>query len=211
MTGSPKHGWAVWGAMAFLFLAGVTTAYWAEARGNPLLTTAGADQTVTRDVAGRQHGREGSPLRHREHARSSRPSTTDASCGAINGWHDSFTPIGGLVPLANIQLSEVVFGGVGAGLYGMLVYIILSVFIAGLMVGRTPEYLGQEDPGLRRADGDAQRPHLPAVDSRVHGDLVGVAELRDGEHPQSGTARPVRDPLRLLVGRRPTTGRRSAA
>ena len=74
MTGSPKHGWAVWGAMAFLFVAGVTTAYWAEARGNPLLTTAGADQTVTRDLVGRQHGRQGSPLRHREHARSSPPS-----------------------------------------------------------------------------------------------------------------------------------------
>jgi potassium-transporting ATPase potassium-binding subunit len=143
MTGSPKHGWAVWAAMAFLFLAGVTTAYWAEARGNPMLTAAGADQTVTaRSSGGNMEGKE---VRFGiANTALFATATTDASCGAINGWHDSFTPIGGLVPLANIQLSEVVFGGVGAGLYGMLVYIILSVFIAGLMVGRTPEYLGKK-------------------------------------------------------------------
>jgi K+-transporting ATPase ATPase A chain len=143
MTGSPKHGWAVWGAMAFLFAVGVTTAYWAEARGNPLLTAAGADQTATsRSSGGNMEGKE---VRFGiANSALFATVTTDASCGAINGWHDSFTPIGGLVPLANIQLSEVVFGGVGAGMYGMLVYIILSVFIAGLMVGRTPEYLGKK-------------------------------------------------------------------
>ena len=143
MTGSRRHGWAVWGAMAFLFLVGVTVAYWAEARGNPLLASAGADQSVS-DVApgGNMEGKEtrfgiaGTAL--------FATITTDASCGAINGWHDSFTPLGGLIPLANIQLGEVVFGGVGAGLYGVLVYVILSVFIAGLMVGRTPEYLGKK-------------------------------------------------------------------
>ena len=143
MTGSRRHGWAVWAAMAFLFLSGVTVAYWAEARGNPLLAAAGADQ-IASDLApgGNMEGKE---------ARFGIASTalfatatTDASCGAINGWHDSFTPLGGLVPLANMQLSEVVFGGVGAGMYGVLVYIILSVFIAGLMVGRTPEYLGKK-------------------------------------------------------------------
>src|SRR5215210_3450272 len=143
MTGSRGHGWAVWAAMAFLFLAGTSVSYWAEARGNPMLTTAGADQTVTgTSVGGNMEGKE---VRFGiANTALFATATTDASCGAINGWHDSFTPLGGLVPLANIQLSEVVFGGVGAGMYGVLVYIILSVFIAGLMVGRTPEYLGKK-------------------------------------------------------------------
>ena len=143
MTGSPRHGWAVWAAMAFLFLAGVTTAYWAEARGNPMFTKAGADQTATATSPG--GNMEGKEVRFGiANTALFATVTTDASCGAVNGWHDSFTPLGGLVPLANIQLSEVVFGGVGAGMYGILVYIILSVFIAGLMVGRTPEYLGKK-------------------------------------------------------------------
>src|SRR6476620_9324236 len=143
MTGSPRHGWAVWAAMAFLFLAGTVVAYWAEARGNPLLTAAGADQTVTAMSSG--GNMEGKEVRFGiANSALFATVTTDASCGAINGWHDSFTPLGGLVPLANIQLSEVVFGGVGAGMYGVLVYIILSVFIAGLMVGRTTEYLGKK-------------------------------------------------------------------
>ena len=143
MTGSRKHGWAVWGAMAFLFLAGVTTAYWAEARGNPLLTAAGADQSVT----ARRRAATWKERKCRFGIANSAlfaTVTTDASCGAINGWHDSFTPLGGLVPLVNIMLGEVIFGGVGAGMYGILVFIILSVFIAGLMVGRTPEYLGKK-------------------------------------------------------------------
>ena len=143
MTNSRRHGWAVWGAMAFLFLAGVTIAYWAEARGNPLLTAAGADQMATAMSPG--GNMEGKEVRFGiANTALFATVTTDASCGAINGWLDSFTPLGGLVPLANMQLSEVVFGGVGAGLYGVLVYIILSVFIAGLMVGRTPEYLGKK-------------------------------------------------------------------
>jgi K+-transporting ATPase ATPase A chain len=141
MTGSQRHGWAVWAAMAFLFLCGVTTAYWAEARGNPLLKE--ADQRVSAlQPGGNMEGKEvrfgiaGSAL--------FATVTTDASCGAINGWHDSYTPLGGMVPLANIMLSETVFGGVGAGLYGILIYVVLAVFIAGLMVGRTPEYLGKK-------------------------------------------------------------------
>jgi potassium-transporting ATPase potassium-binding subunit len=143
MTGSRRHGWAVWGAMAFLFLVGVAVAYWAEARGNPLLTAAGADQTVSAMSPG--GNMEGKEVRFGiANTALFATVTTDASCGAINGWHDSFTPLGGLVPLANMQLSEVVFGGAGAGMYGVLVYIILSVFIAGLMVGRTPEYLGKK-------------------------------------------------------------------
>ncbi len=132
MTGSRRHGWAVWAAMVFLFLCGVTVAYWAEARGNPMLTAVGGNM-------------EGKEVRFGiANTALFAAITTAASCGAINGWHDSFTPLGGLVPLANMQLSEVVFGGVGAGMYGVLVYIILSVFIAGLMVGRTPEYLGKK-------------------------------------------------------------------
>jgi len=135
MTGSQKHGWAVWSAMAVLCLAGVLVAYASEARGNPLLT--GTDQT-----GGNMEGKE-----VRFGIASSAlfaTVTTDASCGAVNAMHDSFTPLGGMIPLANIMLSEVVFGGVGAGLYGVLIFIVLSVFIAGLMVGRTPEYLGKK-------------------------------------------------------------------
>jgi potassium-transporting ATPase potassium-binding subunit len=141
VTGSPRHGWAVWAAMAFLFLAGVTTAYWAEARGNPLLH--GADQRVSTSQPG--GNMEGKEVRFGiADSALFATVTTDASCGAINGWHDSFTPLGGMVPLANIMLSETVFGGVGAGLYGILIYVVLAVFIAGLMVGRTPEYLGKK-------------------------------------------------------------------
>ena len=141
MTGSQRHGWAVWAAMAALFLAGATVAYWAEAQGNPLLHGVDQHASLTQS-GGNMEGKEvrfgivGSTL--------FATVTTDASCGAINGWHDSYTPLGGLVPLVNIMLSEVVFGGVGAGLYGILIYVVLAVFIAGLMVGRTPEYLGKK-------------------------------------------------------------------
>src|SRR6201984_2296025 len=138
MTGSRAHGWAVWSAMAILFLAGVTVAYWAEARGNPLL--AGTNQQASALQPG--GNMEGKEVRFGiANTALWATVTTDASCGAINGWHDSFTPIGGLIPLANIMLSEVVFGGVGAGMYGMLIFIVLAVFIGGLMVGRTPEHL----------------------------------------------------------------------
>jgi K+-transporting ATPase ATPase A chain len=141
MTGSQHHGWAVWAAMAILFLVGVTTAYWAESRGNPLL--AGADQHVTAMQPG--GNMEGKEVRFGiTNSALFATVTTDASCGAINGWHDSFTPLGGMVPLVNIMLSEVIFGGVGAGMYGVLIYVVLAVFIAGLMVGRTPEYLGKK-------------------------------------------------------------------
>jgi K+-transporting ATPase ATPase A chain len=141
MTGSQRHGWAVWAAMAVLFLCGVTAAYWAEARGNPLLH--GVDQSAS--VLQPGGNMEGKEVRFGIASSALFATvTTDASCGAINGVHDSFTPLGGLVPLVNIMLSETVFGGVGAGLYGILIYVVLSVFIAGLMVGRTPEYLGKK-------------------------------------------------------------------
>ena len=141
MTNSQRHGWAVWAAMAVLFLAGVTVAYWAEARGNPLL--AGTDQRVGNLQPG--GNMEGKEVRFGiANSALFATVTTDASCGAINSWHDSFTPLGGMVPLANIMMSEVIFGGVGSGLYGMLIDVVLAVFIAGLMVGRTPEYLGKK-------------------------------------------------------------------
>ena len=141
MTSSRAHGWAVWAAMAILFMAGCAVAYRAEARGNPLL--AGTNQHVTATQAG--GNMEGKEVRFGiANSALFATITTDASCGAINGWHDSYTPLGGLVPLANIMMSEVIFGGVGSGLYGMLIDVILAVFIAGLMVGRTPEYLGKK-------------------------------------------------------------------
>jgi len=137
MVKSPGHGWSVWAAMTLLFLAGFFVCWHYEAAGNPILTQLGVDPND-----GNMEGKEtrfgitNSAL--------FATITTDASCGAVNSMHDSFTPLGGLVPLFNIELGEVVFGGVGAGLYGMLVFVIVAVFIAGLMVGRTPEYLGKK-------------------------------------------------------------------
>ncbi len=142
ITGSQSHGWAVWAAMAFLFGVAVSTAYWAEARGNPLLPASVNQHVTVQQPGGNMEGKEvrfgiaDSAL--------FATVTTDTSCGAVNSMHDSYTPLGGLVPLANLMLSEVVFGGVGAGMYGVIIFIILSVFIAGLMVGRTPEYLGKK-------------------------------------------------------------------
>jgi K+-transporting ATPase ATPase A chain len=141
MTGSQKHGWAIFAAMAVLFFAGVLVSYWAEAKGNPLL--AGVDQQTSAMQSG--GNMEGKEVRFGlANTALWATITTDASCGAVNGMHDSFTPLGGLVPLVNIMLGEVIFGGVGAGMYGILIFVILSVFIAGLMVGRTPEYLGKK-------------------------------------------------------------------
>jgi K+-transporting ATPase ATPase A chain len=141
MTGSQRHGWAVWSAMAALFVAGVVCTYAAESKGNPLLQ--GVDQRASVTQPG--GNMEGKEVRFGiADTALFATVTTDASCGAINGVHDSFTPLGGMIPLINIMIGEVVFGGVGAGLYGILVFVILSVFIAGLMVGRTPEYLGKK-------------------------------------------------------------------
>jgi K+-transporting ATPase ATPase A chain len=137
MVKNQKHGWSVWSAMFILFLVGVLICWWAESQGNPRLKAIGADRW-----AGNMEGKEvrfgifNSAL--------FATVTTDASCGAVNSMHDSFTPLGGLVPLFNMHLSEVVFGGVGAGLYGMLVFVVLAIFLAGLMIGRTPEYLGKK-------------------------------------------------------------------
>jgi potassium-transporting ATPase potassium-binding subunit len=141
MTGSPRHGWAVLGAMAVLWFAAVLTCYWAESQPSPLLH--GIDQRVSVNQAG--GNMEGKEVRFGiANSALFAAVTTDASCGAVNSMHDSFTPLGGMVPMVNILLGEVVFGGVGAGLYGMLIFVIISVFIAGLMVGRTPEYMGKK-------------------------------------------------------------------
>jgi K+-transporting ATPase ATPase A chain len=143
MVGDTRQGWALFSAMTVLWLAGVVTAYHFEQKGAPALAKNGVEM---RDGSGQSGGNmEGKETRFGiANSALFATVTTDASCGAVNGMHDSFTPLGGLVPLFNIQLGEVVFGGVGAGLYGMLMYAILGVFIAGLMVGRTPEYLGKK-------------------------------------------------------------------
>lgn len=143
MVGNTRHGWAIWSAMFVLFAVGVGVTYWSEARGNPLHAARGVD------VAAALPGHSGGNMEGKEVRFGIASSalfatvTTDASCGAVNGMHDSFTPIGGLVTLINMQLGELIFGGVGAGLYGALIMVVLTVFIAGLMVGRTPEYLGK--------------------------------------------------------------------
>ena len=140
MTGKTRHGWAVFWAMGLLFLAGAAVTAVSETRGNPIHQAMGVDA-----APGNMEGKE---VRFGPGDTALFATiTTAASCGAVNGMHDSFTPLGGLVPLVNIQLGEVVFGGVGAGLYGAFVFIVLSVFIAGLMVGRTPEYLGKKIEG----------------------------------------------------------------
>jgi len=139
MAGAARQGWALLAAMSLLFFAGVTTVYWAEAAPNPALHELAIGSSVP---GGNLEGKE---TRFGIAASSLFATvTTDASCGAVNGMHDSFTPLGGLVPLVNIMLGEVIFGGVGAGLYGILVFVLLAVFIAGLMVGRTPELLGKK-------------------------------------------------------------------
>ena len=141
MTGSSGHGWAVFSAMAILFIAAYTVCYWAESRPHPLLH--GVDQKTTLiNTGGNLEGKE---VRNGiSQSALFATATTDTSCGAVNSAHDSFTPLGGMVLMVDIMLGEVVFGGVGSGLYGMLIFVVLSVFIAGLMVGRTPEYLGKK-------------------------------------------------------------------
>jgi K+-transporting ATPase ATPase A chain len=141
ITKSPKHGWAVFATMAVLFFAGTSVAYWAESQPNPLLH--GVNQHVTATQPG--GNMEGKEVRNGiVNSALFATVATDTSTGAVNSMHDSFMPLGGMVPLANMMLSEVVFGGVGSGMYGMLIMVVLTVFIAGLMVGRTPEYLGKK-------------------------------------------------------------------
>jgi K+-transporting ATPase ATPase A chain len=143
MVKKQAHGWALWAAMYLLFFGGVTTAYWAEASGNPIHAARGVDVVASATQPG--GNMEGKEVRFGiANSALYATITTDASCGCVNSMHDSFTPIGGMVPLVNMQMGELIFGGVGAGLYGMLMMVLLTVFIAGLMVGRTPEYLGKK-------------------------------------------------------------------
>jgi K+-transporting ATPase ATPase A chain len=143
MVGDQRQGWTIFAAMSALFFMGVALAYYSETQGNPAFDQAGVHTAVTDMQSG--GNMEGKEVRFGiANSALFATVTTDASCGAVNSMHDSYTPLGGLVPLLNIQLGEVIFGGVGAGMYGFLLFAILSVFIAGLMVGRTPEYLGKK-------------------------------------------------------------------
>ena len=143
MAGDTRQGWAIFACMSLLFLAGFLTAYHYEQIGNPILSAHGADQTLSASQNG--GNMEGKEVRFGiANSALFATITTDASCGAVNSMHDSFTPLGGLVPLFNIMLGEVIFGGVGAGFYGMILLVVVTVFLAGLMVGRTPEYLGKK-------------------------------------------------------------------
>jgi K+-transporting ATPase ATPase A chain len=143
MVGSQRQGWAIFAVMGVLFLGGVTTCYWAEAAGNPAFTAFNVDQAASALQPG--GNMEGKEVRFGlANSALFTTVTTDASCGAVNNMHDSLLPIAGMVPMVNIMLGEIIFGGVGSGLYGMLLFVIIAMFVAGLMVGRTPEYLGKK-------------------------------------------------------------------
>jgi K+-transporting ATPase ATPase A chain len=143
MVKDERQGWAIFAAMGILFLAGLTTAYWAESAGNPAFAALNVDSAPSALQAG--GNMEGKEVRFGiTDSAMFAAITTDTSCGAVNSMHDSFTPLGGMIPLINMQLGEVIFGGVGSGLYGMLAFAIVAMFVAGLMVGRTPEYLGKK-------------------------------------------------------------------
>jgi K+-transporting ATPase ATPase A chain len=194
MVKNQAHGWSVWAAMMALFLAGVFLCWYSEAAGNPIHHQLG--------VAAAGGNMEGKEVRFGIfNSALFATVTTDASCGAVNSMHDSFTALGGFVPLFNIQLGEIIFGGVGAGLYGMLVFVVLAVFIAGLMVGRTPEYLGQEDSVLRCEDVNAGAAGAgtfhPGVCRLGFDQQVGA-----GRTEQQRPARPERNPLRLQFRQR---------
>lgn len=143
MVGNTKQGWAIFGAMAFMFIGGLGVCYWAEAKGNPNVAQLGVMTAATEGQPG--GNMEGKEVRFGiAHSALFATVTTDASCGAVNSMHDSYTPLGGMVPLVNIMCDETIFGGVGAGLFGILMYAVVAVFLAGLMVGRTPEYIGKK-------------------------------------------------------------------
>ena len=198
LTGSPGHGWAVLAAMFILFAAGFTTVYWAESQPHPLIH--GAQQTHTMEAPG--GNMEGKEVRNgiAESALFATV-TTDASCGAVNSMHDSFTPLGGMVVLINIMMGEVIFGGVGSGLYGILIMVVLAVFIAGLMVGRTPEYLGKKIEAYDVKMSMLYVLIFPIIILVSDGGFCDGAEYRPEQPEQSGAARIDGDSLRFYLRR----------
>ena len=196
MVKDERQGWAIFAAMGVLFLAGVTTAYWAELHGNPAFAAFNVDATRQRAAGGRQHGRQGGAVRPRRFRPLWATVTTDTSCGAVNSMHDSYLPIGGMVPMVNMQLGEVIFGGVGSGLYGILAFAIVAMFVAGLMVGRTPEYLGKK---LEAKEVKMTILALLSLPLSILGwtALATVVPGRARRHRQCRASRLQRDPLRL--------------
>ena len=192
MVGNERQGWAILAVMGVLFLAGVAVCYWAEASGTTGLNALGL-------TGGNMEGKE---VRFGIVASALfAVITTAASCGAVNAMHDSFTALGGMIPLINIQLGEVIVGGVGAGMYGMLLFVILAVFVAGLMVGRTPEYVGKKSRSERGQDGHACHPDPAADDPRLDRGLCRHP-LRGCLNRKSGAARLLRDALSLHLKHR---------
>src|SRR6185312_2908592 len=183
MVGDTRQGWAIFAAMALLFLSLVTMAVDSEQAGNPRLARLGIDQTATLTQSG--GNMEGKETRFGIGASALfATATTGTSCGAVNSMHDSFTPLGGLVPLFNMQLGEVVFGGTGTGLYSMLIFAIIGVFIAGLMIGRTPEYLGKKIESFEMKMSSIAILVMPFVV------LLGAALAVSSTNGQAGVANP---------------------
>ena len=167
MVGDQRQGWAIFAVMSILFLAGTTVVYWAEAPGNPAFAPMHVDQSVTAYQPG--GNMEGKEVRFGiANSALFATITTDASCGAVNTMHDSLMPLGGMIPMLNIQLGEIIFGGVGSGMYGMLLFAIIAVFVAGLMVGRTPEYLGKKIESREVKMADPRHPHPAAFHAGIH-------------------------------------------
>ena len=201
MVKDERQGWALYAAMSIIFLAGVLITYWAEGAGNPNFAALGLDPA----------NMEGKEVRFGL-ANSSlwAVATTAASNGSVNAMHDSFTPLGGMIPIILIQLGEIIFGGVGSGLYGMLLFVIIAVFVAGLMVGRTPEYLGKKIEAKEVKMAILAIVVLPLSHPRLHGGGDRGA-VRPVEHPGPGAARLQRDHVSLYVADRRTTAPPSAA
>ena len=190
MVGNQKQGWAIFAAMGVMFIAGVAVCYWAEAAGNPLVHALGLE-------GGNMEGKEvrfGISL-----SALFAVITTAASCGAVNAMHGSFTALGGLIPLINMELGEIIIGGVGAGFYGILLFVVLAIFVAGLMVGRTPEYLGKKIEAKEVKMAVLAVLCLPGGDADLYRHRRRAADRRR-LHRQSGPARLFGDPLRLHLG-----------
>ena len=200
MVGNQRQGWAVLAVMGVLFIAGVVACYCGRSARQRCAQCARPHR--------RQHGGQGSPLRHRRLFALFAVITTAASCGAVNAMHDSFTALGGMVPLINIQLGEIIFGGVGSGMYGMLLFVIIAIFVAGLMVGRTPEYVGKKIEAKEVKMAMLAHPGPAADVSRLDRGRHDGA-VRGRRHGQSRAARLHRGAVRLHVAGPATTAPRS--